>query len=63
MVEELGYRAVGGKLHGGVADVEHLGGDVALPEAGETFMVEDMADCWQRAFVDWRAPEVGLGEG
>lgn len=56
-LQELGYRAVGGELRGGVRDVEKLGGDVALPETGETFGSQDVADGREGALVDGSAAD------
>lgn len=61
-VQEEGGRAVGGELHGAVADVEQLGGDVALPEASDAFGAEDVAEGGERAFVDGPAAEVAVSE-
>jgi len=60
-VKELGDGAVGGELYCAVADVEELGGDVALPQPREAFMAEDVTDCWESALVDGPAAEVSLG--
>lgn len=36
--------AIRGELYGGVADVEQLRGDIALPECGEAFVPEDVPE-------------------
>lgn len=67
-LQEEGGLSVGGEVDGVVEDVEELGGDVAFPEGGETFLVEDGAEGAEGAGVDGLAVGVvaggeGVGEG
>lgn len=62
-VQEEGGRAVGGELDRAVAHVEQLGGHVALPEAGQALMAEDVADRREGALVDGPALQVAVREG
>lgn len=62
-LEEEGGLPVGGEVDGVVADVEELGGDVAFPEGGKAFLVEDGAEGTEGAGVDGAAAAVGVAGG
>lgn len=57
-VQEHRSRPVGGELHGGVRDVQQLGGHVALPEPRDPLARYDVPHRPQRALVGGRASGV-----
>ena len=64
-LQEDGGGPVRGELHGGVADVHELGGDVALPEARDALVAKDVGEGAEGAAVGWGGAErvEGVGEG
>lgn len=61
VLQEEGGLSVGGEVDGVVEDVEELGGDVAFPEGGEAFLVEDGAEGAEGAEVGGAAAVGGAG--
>lgn len=62
-LQEDGGGAVRGELDGRVAHVHKLGGHVALPQAREPFMLEDVFDGADGAAVGGRLAQGGQGVG